>query len=64
MPDQKPRRRPATANEPHREMTIAEVHIEEFREAQRDPRVAKFLAEAKAEGAKLKRAGLIHYETG
>ena len=42
------------------ELPVAEIPITVFREAQRDPKVVEFLAEAKAKGAELKSKGLIH----
>lgn len=38
----------------------AEVRFADFRAATRDPEVKKFLANAKAQGEKMERQGLIH----
>lgn len=37
-----------------------EIEMADFQEAQRDQEVKKFLQEARAQGEKLKRDGLIH----
>jgi hypothetical protein len=38
----------------------AEVRFADFRAATQDPEVKKFLADAKAQGEKMERKGLIH----
>jgi hypothetical protein len=40
--------------------SIAEVHIDDFEAAQRDPALHDFLAESQAQGEALEAKGLIH----
>jgi hypothetical protein len=45
---------------PSSHITLAEVRFDDFAEAQKNPKVAKALKEARAESAELRDAGQIH----